>query len=359
MTDTESLDYFLFPHMTLSPTLLKNMSVFFTRLNVLEIIGSSIPDWAKESVYGCDVINDAELFSRIKASIEGYREFAQVRGGSGGVLGYLKQALDDIDEPRYKIQEQLRGKIAQEKDTRETPIVEASVFLEMARELDEKELEIHADYDRVNAIEREFRDILGMEDEELEKVGADLPETLVRDENGLLFMLAKRIKSWFLMLSRRPVASRPVFVAAFPEVAAEALDILRAGCERSGTDFSTAAFTLGPLPWPGRHSLPPLDDPEVLSAFSSCRSGLDDFIRSAARGEESAKLEKRRQMLQSAFEELCTRCQTPENARASLLVTVVEKICLASIPGLSPMPLLGDEKTWPPIFLSFTSGWKI
>ena len=42
--------------------------------------------------------------------------------------------------------------------------IQAALFLEIARELDEKELEIESSYVRLNAIEEEFRDIVGIEE---------------------------------------------------------------------------------------------------------------------------------------------------------------------------------------------------
>ena len=353
MTDTDSLDYFLFPHMALSSNSLKNLCVFLPGLNILEIIGrASIPEWAKDRVYGYAVLSEGELFSRVRACLEGYRNFAKVHGGPGGILGFLRQALDEIDEPRYRIQEELRGKCPSGKEAEEKEIVQASIFLEMARELDEKDFELEAGYDRVSAIEQEFRDILGIEDEESEMVETNLSSPFAPDENGLLYMLARRIESWFRIFSLRPVVSMPVFVAGLPEVADEALDIVRIGCERSGKGFSTAAYALGPVPWPGL--LP--DAPGVLEAVSSCRRGLDEFIRSAARGEGPEKLEGRRGALQNAFEELCSKCGAPEDARATLRLTVVEKVFLTAIPGLPALSLCGDAESFPPVFLSLERG---
>jgi hypothetical protein len=350
MTDTNRLDYFLFPHMTLSANSLEKLCVFLPRLDILEIISRvAIPEWARDRIYGHAVLSGDELLSRISDCLRGYRDFATVRGGPGGMLGYLKQALEDIEEPRYRIQEELRGKIPHAKDDKELEIVQAALFLEMARELDEKELEIESGYDRLNAIEQEFRDILGIEEEDIEQVGPDLSETLVHDENSLLYMLGKRIESWLRMLSAGPAINPPVFVAGFPEVVAEILDTIRTQLERSGKEFSTALYRLGPLPCPGGASRTLRDEPGLSEIASACRSGLDDFLRSAARNEET---EEKRNALNTTFEELCTRSGTPEDARTTLLVTVVKNVPVAAMPGLPSLPLATDAQSWPPIFLS-------
>ncbi|MDR3554827.1 MAG: hypothetical protein P4L55_08740 [Syntrophobacteraceae bacterium] len=354
MTETDRLDYFLFPHMTLSANSLEKLCVFLPRLDILEILSrATIPEWARDRIYGHAVLSGDKLLSRISDCLQGYRDFANVRGGPGGMLGYLKQALEDIDEPRYRIQEELRGKIPHAKDDQELEIVQAALFLEMARELDEKELEIESGYDRLNVIEQEFRDILGIEEEDTEQVGPDLSEALFHDENSLLYMLGKRIESWLRMLSSGPVVNPPVFVAAFPEVVEQVLDTIRTELERSGKEFFTALYRLGPLPRSQGLSRTLPDTPGLSEIASSCRHGLDDFLRSAARNEET---EEKRNALNTTFEELCARCGTPEDAKATLLVTVVKNIPVAAIPGLPSLPLGAAAESWPPIFLSCVAG---
>ncbi len=327
---------------------LENLCALLPCLNMLEIISrASIPERAKDRICVHPVISQAELISRIRNSIEGYREFAKVHGGPGGILGFLSHAFGETDEPRYRIQEELRGKVPPEKDAKESQIVQAALFLEMARELDEKELEIEAGFDRMNQIEQEFRDILGIEEEEAHQVGSDLSSPLVLDESSLLYMLKKRIESWFRMLSSGPATKMPVFVTVFPEVVLEALDIVRTGCEKSGQDFSTAAYTLGPVPWTGRL----LDGHEFLVSVSSCGDRLGDFIKSAAGSEEPEKTEDKRRLLQSAFEELCKRCGAAQDEKATLRVTVVKNVSASAIPGL-PQLDFGGEGSWSPVFLA-------
>lgn len=351
MTD---IDYFLFPHTTLSSTAFEKLCLFLPRLEILEIVSRApVPEGAKGRISGYAVLGEGELFSRIDACIRGYRDFAKVHGGPGGILGFLKQALDEIDEPRYRIQEELRGKFPPDAEQKE--IVQAAIFLEMARELDEKELELAEGYDRLGAIEREFRDILGIEEEDAEPVETSLEAALTPDENSLLYMLPKRIEAWFRIFSLRPPETPPVFVAGFPEVMDETLESMKTACEKSGKAFSTTALMLGPVPWLSE-SLP--EEPEITEILSSCRRGLGDFIKSAARGTEPEKLEKMRASLKSAFSELCSRCGASQNATAALRLTVVEKVPLAALPGLPPISLAGEAADWPPVFLSVEPGRK-
>ena len=246
-----ALNYFLCPHMILSDEDLKTLSIFLPRVNVMETIRrASIPQWAQDRFPGWSVLQGDYLVARIVSCLEGYRSFAQVHGGPGGILGFLNSVFEEIDEPRYRIQEELRGKSRRE-DMVQKEIIQAALFLEIARELDEKELEIESGYADLSAMEQEFRDIVGIDDD-TESAEARLTPALTHDTNGFLYMLPKRIEGWFRLFSLQPVQGRPVFVACLPEVVGEALEMIRAGCEQSGKEFSTSEYLLGPIPGVGQ-----------------------------------------------------------------------------------------------------------
>ncbi len=309
MTAVNELNFFLFPHMTLSEHHFRDLWISLPRLSVLEIARkTSIPQWAQERFSGWAVLRGEEISARIGACIEGYRAFAQVHGGAGGILGFLRRSLDETDEPRYRIQEKLRGSCPPDMDAAQKEIVQAGIFLGIALELDEKELEIESSYVHLNSIEQEFRDILGIEEEESDGEETNLTPALVPDTNGLLYMLPRRIKSWFRMLSLQPPGSMPVFVSCFSEVIVEAIEMVRTGCEREGKEFSAATYTLGSMPGlhgPGSKQFRTLiEAPGMPDILASCRHGLEDFIRSAAGGENPDELQAKGRLLQSAFEKL-------------------------------------------------------
>jgi len=162
MAKTETLSFYLLPHMTLSEGGFRNLCIFMPDLRVLEITRQAfIPQWAKKSFSGWPVLGGADLSAKIGSYIDGYRAFAQVHGGPGGILGFLSRTLDETDEPRFRIQEELReklkselGTVVREHSTLSPPLLQAALFLEIARELDEKELEIQSGYSRLNAIEQ-------------------------------------------------------------------------------------------------------------------------------------------------------------------------------------------------------------
>lgn len=359
MDPNDSLNYFLFPHLTLFSSSAENLSLFLPRLSLLEIHSPAlVPQWAKDWLFPHQAINDSEMTSLIGSGLAAYRDFAKVHEGPGGILGFLKQSMDESEEPRYRIQEQLRGKSPFSPEGEKNEILHASLLLEMARQLDDNQSEIAAGFDRSNAIEQEFRDILGIEDEESRLVATNLSPALVADENSLLYMLEKRIRSWFRVMSAGAALNRPVFVAGFPEVADEILDSIAAGCSREGKDFSTDSFELGPVPWPAGGAAALLNEPGVCELVAACRHGLDDFLRSAAQTGAQEKTQEKRQILQNSLKDLCTGCGAPEDAKATVRVTVVKNVFVSAIPGLPPLATDDKTRTWPPIFLCVDAGGK-
>jgi hypothetical protein len=356
MTAVNELNYFLFPHMTLSEHDFRNLWIFLPRLSVLEIVRkASIPEWARERFSGWPVLRGGELSAQIGSCVEGYRAFAQVHGGPGGMLGFLSRTPDEADEPRYRIQEKLRGSSPPDMDPAQKESVQAAIFLEIARELDEKELEIASSYAHLNAIEQEFHDILGIEDEESDRAETNLTPALAPDTNGLLYMLPRRIQGWFRMLSLKPPESMPVFVGCFPEVIEEAVDMIRTGCERDGKQFSAATYLLGSIPrldgLGSKQFRTLIEAPGMPDLVSSCRRGLEDFIRSTAGGGNPAELQGKGRLLQSAFEGFCRKCEAPEGDRVSLNVTLVENGSLGCLPGFPAASPGLQAGAWTPVFL--------
>lgn len=401
MTKNKTLTYFLLPHMTLSERNFRNLCVFLPRLEVLEIVRQApIPEWAHERISGRPVLRGGDLHELINSCIEGYRAFAQVHAGSGGMLAFLSQALDEIDETRFRIQEELRGRQSAalhaeamgaaeslpfgggERFPAKKEIVRSALFLEIARDLDEKELEIESGYERLSAMEKQFRNILGIEKDELERAEADLTPPLAPEVNGMLYMLPRRIESWYRMLSLQPIESMPVFVTYFPEVADEALEMVRTGCERNGKRFLASTYPLGPVPrmdyLGGKQFRSLIEAPGMTELLSCCHTALEDFIKCAAMGGNPAELEGKGRLLRGQFEGLCRKCvekgsesgrQEAEGKQEAgggggkiatgmlgLSLTVVGNGSLADLPGFSGVTRGPEAEAWPPVFLSVAAG---
>ena len=355
---TETLNYFVCPHMALSDDDFRLLSIFLPGVNVLEIVRpASIPQWARERFCGYPVLRGSELASRIDSCLQGYRNFAQVHGGPGGILGFLSAVFDESQEPRYFIQEELRGKSGQNMDPVQKEIIRAALFLEIAREFDEKELEIESGYSRLSAMEQEFRDIVGIDEEDTEAAEAHLTPALAHDPNGLLYMLPKRIESWFRLFSLQPVEGLPVFVGCLPAVAQEIIEAIRTGCEQNGKECSSSTYSLGSIPVNmGQKQFRSLIEapgkPELLSGW---HRELEDLIKAAAGGENRAKLQDRSRSLRSAFEKLCGKCAV-EGDRADLDMTLVERVSFADTAGYLGVSGGFRAAAWTPVFLGIRKG---
>ncbi len=356
MSAAENLNYFLFPHTILSTRDFRNLRISLPRLNIMEIIQhAAIPKWGRKTFAGWSVLGSQELSDRIGSCVRAYRSFAEIHGSPGGTLGFLSRALDEIDEPRYQIQEQLRGKRPPEMDAEEKEIIQAAVFLEIARELDEKELELESNYTHLSAIEREFRDILGIEEEESEPVETDLTPPLAHDTNGLLYMLPKRIVSWFRMLSLKPIEKMPVFVSCFPAVIEETLEMVRSACEGAGKEFASTVYPLGAVPrvdMLGEKQFQTLvEAPGIPELLSSCYRGLENTMKAANDGVPEL-IQERSWSLKNELEKLCRNCDMAEGDKVSLNLILLEKLTLNDVLGfLGANPVFGTE-AWPAAFLS-------
>lgn len=338
---TGSPGYFLFPHMILTEGDFRNFSIFLPNCNILEIIRPArIPEWLVDRFHGRPAIADKDFPARIDATIRGYRAFAEVHGGRGGVLAFLSRAEGGTIETRVRIQEELRGKGPSQPDEKHGKILQAAVFLEIARELDEKEMELEGNFVELNALEGEFRGILGITgDEEADEAEASLSPPLIPDRAGSLFMLPERIRSWFQLFFVRPVEGTPVFVALHPEIIAETLEILRAECAGGGAEFTTVRISLGSFPRLDRlgskqfRSL--MESPGTPDLLDAYRRGLDEFMTEAARAKNLGDLESRSEHLKGHLEKFCRHCDLSGADRVNLSLYFPQNTSPAGIPETS------------------------
>lgn len=358
----DTLTYFLFPHIGLSEKDFLNFSIFLPRLHLLEITRpAAVPDWGRERFPGLPSVQEKDLLDRIRSCLDGYRAFAREHGGAGGILGFLGLAPDETGETRFRIQEDIRGKCPPGLDPAHTAMFQAAVFLEIARELDEKEYELEASFTQVDMLEKEFRGILGITAGEDDAEAEDtLSPSLIPDTSGQHFMLPRRIRSWFRLFGGCSVASPPVFVANHPEVVDETIDLVRAGHERTGKNFLPLRFSLGAFP-----RLEPLgqkqfrsltEAPDVPELLDSYRRELETFLREAATAENLRELEPKSESLRHRLDTICRKCDIPRADQVRLGLVFSKDLSLGALMeslGLSrPAPGGFDAGNWPACFLS-------
>ena len=300
-----AMQYILFPYTILSEMEYRHLSILLPRLSVLQAIRPPvIPAWLQEMVTGWPAIMEQERIENIKLCLKGYQEFATVHGENSALSSIsLDQISRDFAESRFRIQTRLKKDDPDESGTSESALPEAAIFLEMARDLDEKEMEVEAGFTQIGDLEGEFRQILGIsDDEEL----ADTIETLVpplRAEKAYLsFMLPKRIQSWFRLLSNRMPVACPTLVTTSELVVEELFEPLRAEYDRAGRTLQLSRIPLGSIPamddLPMEEFLSVLSDPEASGLVTSYWHSLDNVLASPHDSTNQAALSRAADTLQ-------------------------------------------------------------
>ncbi len=251
MNRQDSTRYFLFPHSVMAEHEARHLALLVPNLRLLEIVSPlRVPVWGQEHFTPQAVLSDPEFVQRVKHYLRDYREFADIHQDTDTMALLQAQRLgEDSEASRFLLQNQLRGRPSKSPDMAEWLRLEAASFLELARELDERELELEGHYRRMEELEEDFREILGVIDgEEIEKVveTANLP--LAPDRNRLTHLLAKRAVSWFRLFGDRHLQPGMVMVTLTREVTLELLDPIQTEWERIGRPFSWTQRPVVTLP---------------------------------------------------------------------------------------------------------------
>lgn len=223
---TDPKDFVLFPHMAIREGDLRRLSIFLPRLTFMEAVDPPrIPAWAGERTAALRPRAEGDREERVRRCLAGYRDLGALHGDSGMLSAIVRDWGLDPAESRTGIQGFLRSGPGARPDLRDEALVEAAVFLEMARILDEEEIELDRNVLRARRLEEEFREIVGAaEDEETRKELETLNVSLDIDRGHLDYMLRERIGMWLRLLGssawRRPAA----LVAGSPEVTREMLE---------------------------------------------------------------------------------------------------------------------------------------
>lgn len=245
------IQYVLFPYTILSERESRHLSVLLPCLSILQVIRPpAFPTWLQEQVTGCPVITEPDQIETIKRCLKGYQQFAAVHGENSVLASLsLDQIARDFAETRFRIQTQLKKNDVDESEDWETLLLEAAIFLEMARDLDEKEIELEAGLTQIDNLETKFREILGISDEEDSDDAAETLSPPLRAEQAYLsFMLPKRIESWLRLFSNRMPEACPTLVTTAEQVLDELLEPVRAEYERTGRTFEPSRIVLGSFP---------------------------------------------------------------------------------------------------------------
>ncbi|NLI82644.1 MAG: hypothetical protein GX443_13290 [Deltaproteobacteria bacterium] len=284
---SDALRYFLFPQTIACE---RNLRLFarlfpaFTLLRVLRL--PCLPDWGGDPLRTWPAITNAELLEAVRGSYRAYQDYAALHGEESGLAAISHERIaGELEESRFRIQSILRGREAATSPQEDAGrmLVEAAVFLEMARDLDERQMELEAGISQVDRLEHEFREILGISgEEELQEIVETVTPPLVPSEMAS-FRLPLRMAYWLRLFHGNLPEGFPIFVTESKDVPEEALDALNREFKREQRAFELLQVELGSIP-PTGHTGPThkggLDSPyrphDPAAAFSRV---LEDFLR--------------------------------------------------------------------------------
>ena len=248
----KSLRYFLFPQTVLSERDFCLFSYLVPELHMLQILRPpAIPEWGTRQFSDWSAITDQGMIGAVRDSLRSYQDFAAIHGEETGLASISHEHIAGAySESRLQIQTDLRKKETPAAELSRAMLTEASVFLEMARDLDEREIELETGIAQVDRLESEFREILGISSEEDLK---DVVETVTPPlfpETSLSYLLGKRMACWLRLVHSRTLDGQPVLVTNSEEVVEEAVESLSKWLKVQGRAPHVERHSLCRIPGP-------------------------------------------------------------------------------------------------------------
>lgn len=266
--DTIDCTRLLFPYLTLSERDLRLLAMFTPGTGLLQVLEPpALPRWAAPHFKVLPAQLSLEEKEQIHLALGGYREFAAVHQDHCLAASFSAETLwKENSESRFDIEASLRGKSDQGPPPEARRLLEAAVFLEMARELDQKEIDLESGLAEAAHLETEFRQILGIEDDDSRDDAIEtLTPPLTVSRAHLSFMLPRRMTSWLRLLGRTLPADRlPPLVTVSREVVDEIVERVEAFNRHRTTQPALIQFPLALIP-----CLPEIASDQFSSGFSA------------------------------------------------------------------------------------------
>ncbi len=177
--------------------------------------------------------------------------------GEDGLMAALSRewSLGGVPESRMHIQSMLKGTgtpTPEPEDAKEWLFLEACVFLELGRELDQRELELMQNLQSVNVLESKLLESLGADEEDETELQRALETTnppLSPDWGHFSYLLKLRMGFWFRLFSQLVFQTKHVVLTALSrDVVDEVLDPFQTERERHGEAWDRNERVLLRLP---------------------------------------------------------------------------------------------------------------
>jgi hypothetical protein len=331
--------YLLFPHTIASGKQLLELSLLLPHLSILQAVRPLVlPEWAREAISALPAIEDGEEIDLVKLGLGAYREFGALHGENALMASVGQERIfEERLESRFGIEGQLRGSGGKGPEQRKRLVVEAAVFMELARELDENAIELESGLNEAENLEEEFRDILGITSGEdaSEADDAAMSAPLKHEGSNLSYMLPRRISGWLRLFSNVAAEDHPVLVALAPEVAEEITEMLKSECEKHQKSFHSSRLLVGTFPsvdCPGDadfHSL--FQSLRTSDSTASFHAALDAVVRSPDDAGLLESLQARANESANGIKAFCDSLGCPCQKKVELVLTSFRDLTLNDI----------------------------
>ena len=238
----------LFPHTVASEEDCRALCILLPAVSVLKIIEPpAVPRWAEYCVVIENALADPELEKKVRLQMKGYKNLAEVVG-DGDLIASLGWENDRGGEDVRQIRGRLLDGREADVKTGEKLLTEAALVLEMARDLDERDIELQKNIDHAGVLEDEFREILGIADDEVEETSVPLNLRLVPEREYLSYMLERRAVCRLRLHAFGKQEGFPFPVCIAPDFADQIMDIVETRMEQEGKPWTGGKTALPSVP---------------------------------------------------------------------------------------------------------------
>jgi len=261
---------FLFPFSHLPDSYYRFLELMLPSMQILGFIKPPYcPPWDRGMIATYSLSLTQDKMDLLRNIYKGYQEFAKIHG-ERHLLETISLATveDEWAESRTRLRSVLKTPEAVSSDPMWNLITESIIFLELARDLDERDIEVDNDLFKVKDLEDQFKASLGLESEEdledVEEAVRIAAEELPR-RSYFGYLTRMRMVYWlrvyFARLSfyvRRCQINEgtvvtlgqylPIMLCISRDAAEELMDPVRTKEERNGFGWSPEVVTLVEVP---------------------------------------------------------------------------------------------------------------
>lgn len=261
---------FLVPYSHLPDSYYRFLELTLPSVHVLGFIRQPYcPPWDRGTIATCLLSLEGEKAQSLNNVYKGYQEFAKIHGERHLLETIsLTKTQDEWEESRPHLRSMLKTAETASSDQVWSILVESIIFLELARELDERDIEVDNDLFKVKELENLFASSLGIEteddlDEVEEPVRVVVEELPRRSYFG--YLTKSRMSHWLrTYFARLPFVIRrcniaeersvvlgrdlPILLCVSRDSAEELIDPIRTKEERTGLEWSPDTVTLLEVP---------------------------------------------------------------------------------------------------------------